>query len=217
MQDNIIILKNPKNGIVRDTLMSIQDTLRLDLKQEFILPKEDVLIHTISEPLTGIAYWGLWIAALAGIIGIIAGIKALKNLFKKDAELQSQINELVKLNKLFEKRVRMTVKPHLWTNGSGHNGSDYTIYIQLDNRGEIGFYTGFETLEGDGSFMIHNWNQAIAIEKDKYIRLSGKTVDHPNQTYFKIKVKYYDKEDYHYETIIEWNKGKVRFIETIAL
>lgn len=223
MQDKIIILKNTENGVVRDTIMSIQDTLRLDLKQELLFP-DNATVNTITEPLSGIEYWGLWIAAVGGVVGVIAAIITFKNLFKKDKSQQKQldfqqkqIGELIKLNKLFEKRVRMTVKPHLWSNGSGYNGTDYTIRIKLDNRGEMAFYSGFETLEGDGVFSFQEWNQDIPIKKDGYIQLSGSTIDHPNQTYFKIKVFYYDKENYKYETIIEWNNGRVRFLETNEL
>ncbi len=230
MQDKIIILKNAKNGIIKDTIMSIQDTLHLDLKQEFLIPN-NATIKTITEPLTGVEYWGLWIAAIGGLVGIIAAIKTFKDLFKKDTSQQNQIDfqqkqienqqnqigELIKLNKLFEKRVRMTVKPHLWTNGSGYNGTDYTIHIKLDNRGEMAFYNGFETLEGEETFSLQKWNQDIPIKKDGYIQLSGRTFDHPNQTYFKIRIFYYDKENYKYETIIEWNNGSVRFLETNEL
>jgi hypothetical protein len=223
MLDKIVILKNTKIGIIKDTIMFVKDTLRLDLKQEFLLP-DSVTIKTITEPLTGIEYWSLWIAAIGGLVGIIAAIKAFKDLFKRDESQQlqiqgqqDQINELIKLNKLFEKRVRMTVKPHLWSNGSGCNGTDYTIHIKLDNRGEMAFYSGFETLEGEGDFTFQEWDQDIPIKKDGYIQLSGNTLDHPNQTYFKIKVFYYDKEDYKYETIIEWNNARVRFLETNEL
>ena len=71
MQDKIIILKNTKNGIVRDTILSVQDTLHLDLKQELFFP-DNATVKTITEPLTGIEYWGLWIAAVGGLIGILA-------------------------------------------------------------------------------------------------------------------------------------------------
>jgi len=230
VQDKIIISKNTENGIVRDTIISVHDTLRIDLKQELFFP-DGTTIKTITEPLTGIEYWGLWIAAIGGLVGIIAAIKAFSDLFKKDKSQQSQIDfqqqqiegqqnqiaELIKLNKLFEKRVRMAVKPQLWTNGSGYHGTDYTIHIQLDNRGEIAFYSGYEVLEGEGSFTFQKWSQDIPIEKGKNIRLSGSTTNHPNQTYFVIKVLYYDRENYKYETIIEWNKSRVRFLETIDL
>ena len=222
MQDKIIILKNTKNGVVKDTIMSVQDTLRLDLKQEFLIP-DNATVKTITDPPSGIELVGLLVAIIGGLVGVIAAIKTFKDLFKKDESQQNQldfqqnqINELIKLNKLFEKRVRMTVKPHLWSNGSGYRANN-DIHIQLDNRGEMAFYSGFETLEGKGAFTFQEWNQDIPIKKDGSIKLSGNTTNHPNQTYFKIKVFYYDKENYKYETIIEWNNARVRFLETNEL
>lgn len=216
MQNKIIILKNTKNGIVKDTIISTNDTLNLDLRQEIIIP-DDIVVKTITDPPSGIQYWGSWVALIGGVIGMFVGIKAIVDLFKRSDNQQNQINELIKLNQLFEKRVRMTVKPHLWTNGSGYNGTDSTIHIKIDNRGEICFYTGFTTLEGDSQFSLQEWNSDITIKKDGYMQLSGRTTDHPKDTYFKIKISYNDREGYEYETIIEWNKGNVRFLETIEL
>ncbi|MEM5563960.1 hypothetical protein WNY78_02540 [Psychroserpens sp. AS72] len=219
MQDKIIILKNTKNGIVKDTILSVQDTIRLNLENLVKLqrPDGDFVVHTIQEPLSGIEYWGLWIAAILGVLTIGYTLFQLKKLVQNDNELQSQIDELVKLNELTERRLRMTVKPKLWTNGSGYNGTDHTIHIKINNRGERAFYKGFDVLEGEGAFWIQKWNQDIVIEKDKYIQLSGRTSGHPKDSNFKIKINYSDDENYQYQTIIEWNNGKVRFLETIEL
>lgn len=201
MQDNIAILKNTQSGIVADTVIALNDTISLDLKQHLVLPNNEIVVYTKQEPLSGIEYWGLWIAAVAAVIAMLSSVSSIKKLFKKDEEQQqrinlqqqqiegqqNQINELIKLNKLFEKRVRMTVKPHLWSNGSGYNGTDQTIHIKLDNRGEIAFYKGFETLDGEGAFWLQEWGQDIPIKKDEYIQLSGNTAAHPTKTYFRFK------------------------------
>ena len=216
MQDKIIILKNTKNGVIKDTIMNVQDTIRLSLDHQIkmIQPDKEIVVRTITEPLSGIEIFGLWIAAILAVITIIYTLLQLSKLLKNDNELQSQINELVKLNNLFERRLRMTVKPHIFQNGSGYMGADHTIHIHLNNRGEICFYKGFEVLEGEGNFWLQEWEQDITIEKDKHIQLTGRTNEHPTKTYFKIKVLYYDREDYQYETIIEWNNSKVTFLET---
>lgn len=219
MNDKIIILKNTKNGIVKDTIVTTQDTIRLSLDNLVRLqkPKEDLVVHTITEPLSGIELFGIWAGAILAVVTIIYTLIQFKKLMKNDNELQSQINELVRLNSLFEKRLRMSVKPRLWTNGSGYNGTDYTIHIKINNRGERAFYKGFEVLEGNNTFWIQEWNQDITIEKDKYIQLSGRTFGHPREANFKIKINYSDDENYQYQTVIRWSEGRVRFLETIEL
>jgi hypothetical protein len=219
MQDKIIILKNTKNGVIKDTIMSVQDTIRLSLDNQIkmIQPDKEIVVRTITEPLSGIEVFGLWVAAILGLITIIYTFLQLSKLLKNDNELQSQIDELVKLNNLFERRLRMTVKPHIFQNGSGYMGADRTIHIRLNNRGEICYYKGYEILEGEGDFRLEEWEQDITIDKDKSIQLSGRTKDHPTKTYFKIKILYYDRENYQYETIIEWNNSKVTFLETNEL
>ncbi|MFK7832098.1 MAG: hypothetical protein AB8B52_02365 [Winogradskyella sp.] len=220
MQDKIIILKNTKNGIVKDTIVSVQDTIRLNLENLVKLqkPDEDLVVHTIAEPLSGIELFGIWVGAILAIVTIIYTLIQLNKLLKNDNELQSQINELVKLNNLFERRLRMSVKPRLWSNGSGMNRIKQDFYIQFDNRGQIAYYTGCEILEGEENISkIENWNQDIPILTNDYIRLPGISKIDPQALYFRIKIFYYDMEKYEYETVIEWNKGKVRFLETIEL
>lgn len=218
MQDKIIVLKNTKNGIVRDTIMSVQDTIHLSLDNQIkmIQPEKEIVVRTITEPLSGLEVFGLWVAAIVGIVTIIYTLIQLGKLLKNDNELQSQINELVKLNQLFEKRLRLIVKPELFQNGSGYN-ADSTIFIKLNNRGERCYYTGFEVIEGAESFDLQHWDADIMIDKDKSIQLSGRTFIHPAQANFKIKVFYYDREKYKYETIIEWTNGRANFLETKEL
>ncbi|MDT0651241.1 hypothetical protein [Autumnicola edwardsiae] len=94
MQDKIIILKNTKDGVVRDTILTLQDTLRLDLKQEFVLPKEDIFIHTIAEPLSIVEQLGLWIGIILASITIIYTLYSIYKLRQSDKDTQLQLNEL---------------------------------------------------------------------------------------------------------------------------
>jgi hypothetical protein len=219
MQDKIIILKNTKNGIVKDTIMSIQDTIHLNLKNLIKLqqPDDNLIIHTISEPLSNIEIVGIWAGAILAVITIIYTLISTKKLLSNDEQLQSQIDELTNLNTLFERRLRMNVKPYLWSNGLHLNSHTYEFYIQIDNRGEIAFYKDFEILEGENSFSIQKWNMDVTINKGENIRLSGRTNRNPEEANFKIKILYSDKENYDYETIIEWDKGVATFLETIEL
>ncbi len=138
MQVKIIILKNTKNGIVKDTILSAKDTIRLNLENlvKFQKPDEDLTVHTIPEPLSGIELFGIWIGAILAIVTIIYTLIQLNKLLKNDNELQSQINELVKLNSLFEKRLRMSVKPRLYISNVMSAGYNHEISISVKNRGE---------------------------------------------------------------------------------
>ena len=220
MQGDVILLKTTRNGIVQDTAISVQDTIKLNIENlvKFQIPDNDFVVHTISEQAQGIELFGYWIAAIGGVIAILFTYYQFKKLRENDNELQSQIIELVKLNSLFEKRLRMSVKPKLWTNGGGYNGTDYSIHIEINNRGQRAFYKGFEIVEGKGTFWLQEWNQDIVIEKDGQIQLSGNTTGHPKDSYFRIKINYTDDENYQYETMIEWgNNGRARFLDTIEL
>lgn len=219
MQDKIIILKNTKNGIVKDTIYSVQDTIRLSLDNLVKLqqPDEALTVHTIQEPLSGIEYWGLWIAAILGVVTIGYTLIQFKKLIKNDNELQSQIDELVRLNELTEKRLRMTVKPRLWTNGSSYNGTSHEISIRINNRGERAHYLGFDIIEGANNVWLQKWNTDIVIEKGDRIILPGRTFIHPRDAEFKIQISYKDDENYEYRTLVLWSNGRAKFIETTEL
>ncbi len=211
--------QDPINNVVSDTIVKISDTLYLHLNNtmELFQGDENLVVKTISEPKSGVELLGIIIGIIAGVVAVVYTFIALKKLLSNDKQLQSQIDELVKLNKLFERRLRMSVKPHLYMNGSGYHGSDWSVYLLIFNRGEIAFYHGFEILEGENTFNLPTWEDSIWITKEKPIELKGKTSKHPKDTCFKIKIQYSDKENYMYESVIEWNRGIAKMLETIEL
>lgn len=206
------------NQVVSDTIIKVSDTLNLKLLNtlEIFQGDEQLVVKTISEPTTGIEYWGLLIAIVVGILTAIYNTIASKKLLSNDKQLQSQINELVKLNQLFERRLRMSVKPHLFINGSESYGNDRRFAVHIHNRGEIAFYSGYEIIEGEG-LTFQEWNQEIELDRSGRIVLPGTSVQNPNHISFTILIKYRDRENYQYESIIKWNKGSAKFIETKEL
>jgi hypothetical protein len=218
MQDKIIILKNTKNGIVKDTIMSIQDTIQLNLRNLVKLqqPDDKLIVHTISEPMSFVEVLGLWVGIILAIITIVYTFIAIRKLLTNDKQLQSQINELVNLNKLFERRLRMSIKPRIYIDSCGTAGHTREVHFNLKNRGELCYYDGYEFIEGD-LVEFTEWPNSVTIEKDARIIITGRCLNkHPTDVVFKIKVFYHDQEDFKYESIIEWNIA-ARLTETIEL
>lgn len=256
MQDKIIILKNSKNGIVKDTIVSIQDTINLKLESLVKLqkPDENLVVHTIKEPMTTGEQIGFWIGVILAVISIVYMLYSTYKLRQNDKDTQQQLDKLAgivgaieaqngiindgnsvmrdyfaelqnlistgqgsgSLAEIENKRFRLSVKPRLWINSSGYAGYSGEIHFDLNNRGELCYYDGYEFLEGD-LVEFNNWDKPITIEKEGRIKITGKTLSkHPKELVFKIKVKYHDQEGFKYESVIEWQKSP-RIIETIEL
>lgn len=207
------------NQVVSDTLIKVSDTLNLKLLNtlEIFQGDEQLVVKTITEPKLGIEIWGLWIGIVAAIITIIYTFFALRKLLSNDEQLQSQIYELVKLNKLFERRLRMSVKPHLFINGTQCYGAKKKLALHIHNRGELAYYSGYKIIDGYKEVTFHEWEEDIEIEKNKEIVLAGDSYDKPNDVTFRMIITFYDKENYQYESIIEWKKGSARITETKEL
>jgi len=223
----IIVLKNTKKGIVVDTVYKSRDTLKIDVTTATTLqlPKEQLIVTTISPSKEGVELFGLWAAIIGGIAAFIAVGISFYQLFKKDKEKQAQINELAnqtaeltKQTKLFEKRIRMAVRPGIWFNSSGRRAYEAEFNVDVDNRGEIALLDKIEFLEGD-QVTIRNWNNAIIpIEKGGTIKITGNYGSlNPDTMNFKFKILYHDREGYRYETIYEWKGGGARILETKEL
>lgn len=221
--NNLIMLQQVQNDtlnkVVSDTLIAVSDTINLSLKNAIKLYQgdEELIVKTLAEPKTLIEEWGLWIASIAAVITIVYTLFALKKLLSKDEQLQSQINELVNLNKLFERRLRMIVKPRLIINGTGTMGKEKTFTIYIHNLGEVAYYKGFEMVEGSENISINKWKVDVPIYKGQQIVLGGHFRGDPKELYFKFIIKYYDAEKYNYESLIEWNGDKKSIIETREL
>jgi hypothetical protein len=255
MENKVIILKNTKNGIVKDTIISVQDTLKVSIDNlvKLSLPDEKIIVHTISEPLSGVQSFSLWVGSFLAVVTIIYTLYSIYKLRESDKDTQKQLNELKgivgaieaqngiindgnavmrdyfaelqnlistgvgsgssALAEIENKRFRLSVKPRLWINTSGYAGYSGEIYFDLNNRGELCHYDGYEFIEGD-AVEFNTWVTPIELNKDGRIKLTGKTMSkHPKDLVFKIKIKYHDQEGFKYESIIEWNKS-AKIIET---
>ncbi len=230
--DKVLVLKNTKKGLTVDTVYNSQDTIVVQFNTETSVSIPDNTIKVDIPEKAGLDVFASYAAIFGGLAAIIGAFIAFYQLFKRDrnkeaqiaelvnqtTEFSSQTAELIKQTKINEKRLRMLVKPYLWSNGGGNEvDTSYSnnITMSLDNRGELCFYDDYEILEGD-ELNFQRWNRPIEIEKDKNIKLSApmaeKSLDNTN---FKIKVFYHDQEDFKYEAIFEFKGGATKLLETI--
>lgn len=118
-----------------------------------------------------------------------------------------------------EQKLRLMVKPRIWSSGGGYKGYNRTIHISVDNRGELCYVDDFEIVEGD-DISLNKWNTSITLVKDGHIRITGDIIDpekHPKKVNFKLRLKYHDQENYKYESVIQWIGGATKVLETIDL
>lgn len=207
------------NIIVSDTIVKVSDTLNLNLTNAIKLFQGDELlvVKTMPEPVSGVEFWALVIGIIAAIVTVFYTLIALKKLLSNDEQLQSQIDELVKLNSLFERRLRMSVKPHLFINGTQTYGKEKKLALHLHNRGELAFYSSYKIIEGYKDVTFQEWEGDIEIEKNNSIILSGYSYNKPNEIQFVMIITYHDKENYHYESLIEWKNGSAKITKTVEL
>lgn len=115
-----------------------------------------------------------------------------------------------------EKRLRLMVKPRLWSNGGGYRGYENTWHMNISNKGESCVIDSIKQVDGN-DIEFHN-REGTEIEKDNSIILNGSTKNkHPKDTWFQLCIEYHDQGDYKYESIFSWNGGKVKLLETKEL
>ncbi len=225
--DKVLVLKNTKQGLTVDTVYNAQDTIVVQFKNETSISIPDNTIKIELPEKSDLDIFSSWAIIIGGLAGLVGAFIAFYQLFKRDknkekqigelikqtTEFSKQTGELIKQNKLNEKRLRMIVKPRVWSNGGGW--SNGRINIQIDNRGELCFYDGYEILEGD-KLDFTKWSTPINLDKEKTIKLTAPTIEKKNdEISFNIKIFYHDQENFKYETIFEWKGGRVRHLETI--
>jgi len=164
--------------------------------------------------------------------GLVGALEAQNDLIKEGND--NMRNYLIEMTKgtnselserfleLEEQRLRLLTKPAIWTNGGGYNGSNRTVNISVDNRGEICFLDSFEQIDPANWDRVNfqNWASVVTIDKNRSIRIQGTLHSpdrHPKDSSFRILLNYHDQENYEYQTTIEWSGGVTKILETIDL
>jgi len=220
----VLYLKNTKKGLVVDTVYNTTDTIVLNQTSTVQLADTPIEVKVVQQPKDTIDLIAPWAGILGGLAAFVGAFIAFVQLFKRDTSKQNQIDELknqttqlLENNRLFEKRIRMSVKPQLHSN-SCMSGPEGSISITLNNRGELAFIDSFELIESEDQVRIQNWNRIVDVPKDKSIKIHADVIGkHGNQAIFTFLIKFHDVENYKYESIVQYDKGSSTFIETKEL
>lgn len=226
MGDKIIILKESKDGIVKDTIYETQDTISIDVSgvQSIELPSTPIDVNTPGKD--GFDYTIEVVTLLGVLIAAVYTLMSIRKLFKKDEDKQAQIDELARQtaqlitsNKLYEKRIRMIHKPRIWSNGGNTFAAKNEWGISLDNKGEEAIITNVEIVGGDVEYASFKpMGRPFNLEKGGHSRYAGRVKDiNPNDMELEIKVSYEDLEGYKYESYFKWKGGATSHIKTIEL
>lgn len=106
------------------------------------------------------------------------------------------------LRAIEEKKLKLSVKPNLWLNGAGYDGSRGELRIDLNNKGEdaklLEFNLDSEDIELHSKSLPYNLDKGA----HRYIFGRSKGNKHIKDCRYEIIVVYADKLDNKYKTII---------------
>ncbi len=215
--EKTVVLKQTSKGLVIDTILSTNDSLHIKANYHTTVSIPDNTVKVILPEKSNLEAFSTWAIIIGGLAGLAGAIAAFSQLFNKDKIKEKQINELINQTKeikeqtrINQARLRMLVKPRIWSNGGGRVGG--RLIMDIDNRGELGFYDGYAIIEGDG-VAFERWNKPVDIEKDGGIKLTAPDIDkNLDDIQFRIKIFYHDQENFKYNTIFDWKGGAVTFI-----
>ncbi len=218
------VLQKTNNAFNKDTIFNYGDTLVIDVSgaQTIELPSKPIEVKTQDKET--FEYVVDIITIIGVIIAAVYTLSSFKKLFKRDEQKDEQIRELsaqtaqiIRQNELYEKRIRMLVKPRLWTNGGGYSGHDGEVNITINNRGHLCFIDSWTPFDSEDVVFIE-WKDPIEIDNGGRTILRGQALHkHPKDIYFKLKVIYRDQEENTYESIFDWRSGSTSLISTKEL
>lgn len=211
MDNDTLIFKPTAKGLIIDSVVG-GATLQPNEVYHVIVSTPDNSIKVILPEKSNLEIFSTWAIIIGGLAGVVGALIAFWQLFKKDKIKETQIEQLIEQTRINQKRLRMLVKPRIWSNGGGRVGG--RIIMDIDNRGELGFYDGYEIIDGE-NVAFEKWNRPIEIGKDARIKLTAPDIDKRlDNIQFRIKILYHDQEDFKYETIFDWKGGRTKLIET---
>ena len=139
-------------------------------------------------------------------------------IFRNTAVLQGKDQEAtVKLLAIEEKKLKLSVKPILWTNGGGYNGSTGDFNIDISNKGETAILLNFINISQDIS--VTDLQGPYELEKGQSRKIFGtqKGVRHIKDAEININVIYEDRLKNKYCAVIQGVGMVLKIVDTFEM
>lgn len=140
------------------------------------------------------------------------------DIFRNTSILKNQDEQAVKkLREIEIKKLRLSVMPNLWHNGATTKGHEGELMIDINNKGEVALF--YEVNLQSGDISLHNNRVPFEIEKGERRYIFGRTKGEKNinNCTYVIELKYRDKLENEYLTIIRGQGANVGRLETKEL
>ncbi len=126
----------------------------------------------------------------------------------------NETNAILDLKKIDEKRLKLNIKPNLWLNRSGHDGSGGHIKFQLNNKGEDAKI--LDIIMKSVDVILLSSYLPFDLDKDGTREIICNKIGskHIKDCEYEIEIIYTDKLDNKYSSIIKGKGSQVNIIET---
>ncbi|UKN01196.1 hypothetical protein K6119_15810 [Paracrocinitomix mangrovi] len=181
MGDKIIILKETKDGIVKDTIYQTEDTISIDISgsQTIVMPSDPIDVNTPGKDVFDYALGTVTI--LGAIIAGFYTLKSIRKLYKKDEDKQAQIDKLSSIAEKMEAQNKILEEGNLLiskqvdvlrnlTVGSNDNEASQELLrieqqkLELEHRPRL-YSNMFSYSFNTGKFKVENGGKPLTIDK----------------------------------------------------
>lgn len=137
------------------------------------------------------------------------------DIFRNTSILKGQDDEAIKkLREIEEQRLKLSVKPRIWSNGGFVKGFDGELEIDISNKGEVANLLEFNLVSED--IVLHNLHLPYELEKghSRYIFARAKSNKQIKNCEYQLDVFYEDSLNNKYCTTFKGKGAIAKIIET---
>jgi hypothetical protein len=118
------------------------------------------------------------------------------------------------LKEIEEKKLRLSVRPNLWTNGGGYNGSTGEFHIDLNNKGESAILQ--ELINNSEDVVVNNLPSTYELDKGKSRKIFGRQKGDKHIQYCNIDIDviYSDNLQNRYSSKIQGTGINIKIVDT---